>query len=260
MPSFSQRVVLITGAASGIGRQLALNLAGEGACIAALDCNADALAALASELKGNKVAWAVGDVTDRSSLHAAVSQLRERLGPIDVLIASAGIGRETSALAFSAEDIEEIIRVNLIGVSNSIDAVLPEMLKRRSGHLVGLSSLASFRGLPMMAAYCASKAGLNALLDALRVELRPRGIFVTTVCPGWIRTPMTAALAIPANELLDVNRAARIIFQAIHRRQPFVAFPPSAARLLSLLRWLPCSVADGLIARMMRRYTRRGPA
>src|SRR5207245_2000808 len=100
---------------------------------------------------------------------------------IDLLIANAGIGIETSALAFRAEDIEAQIRVNLIGVANSIEAVLPAMLARRRGHLAAISSLASYRGLPKMAGYCASKAGVNALLDAVRVEVRSHGIAVTTI-------------------------------------------------------------------------------
>src|SRR5262245_10235739 len=133
MQSFANRVALITGAGNGLGRQLALALAGEGAAIAAVDRNGDSLAALENDLKGKPVACEVADVTDRSSLRPAVDKLQERLGPVDLLIANAGIGRETSALSFHADDFEEIIRVNLIGVSNSVEAVLNGMLKRRSG-------------------------------------------------------------------------------------------------------------------------------
>src|SRR5947209_64938 len=123
--SFTNRVVLITGAASGLGRQLALNLAGEGAVLAALDLNAAPLETLAGELQGRRLAWAAADVTDLPALRRAVAELEQKLGPVDLLIASAGIGRETSALDFHAEDVEAIVRVNLIGVANSIDAVLP---------------------------------------------------------------------------------------------------------------------------------------
>src|SRR5262249_54383520 len=161
------------------GRQLALTLAAEGARIAALDRQAEGLDALAAELKGKPLACAVADVTDLPGLRAAVARLEGELGPTDLLVANAGIGRETPALTFRAEDIAEQINVNLIGVANSIDAVLPGMRERRRGHLAALSSLASYRGLPLMAGYCASKAGVNALLDALRVELRPLGIAVT---------------------------------------------------------------------------------
>lgn len=254
---FQDRVVLITGAGSGIGRQLARALAGEGALIAGVDLQGEALEKLTSELPSGRAAWAAADVTDRAALRQAVSQLRERLGPVDVLIASAGLGFETSALAYRGEDIETIIRVNLIGVSNGIDAVLPEMIERRRGHLVGLSSLASYRGLPRMAGYCASKAGLNALLDALRIELKPLGIAVTTLCPGWIRTPMTAAVDVPMPDILEVEDAAQRMVEAIRRRRAFLAFPSRSARPIRLLGLLPSRASDWLLGRVLGSLTKK---
>jgi NAD(P)-dependent dehydrogenase (short-subunit alcohol dehydrogenase family) len=256
MSTFANQVVLITGAGSGLGRQLALTLAAEGAAIAAVDLNDEPLAALAKELAGKRIAWAVGDVTDREALRAAVTQVRERLGPIDSLIASAGIGMENSALQFRASDFEAQIQVNLIGVANTVELVLPEMLSRRQGHLVGMSSLASYRGLPRMLGYCASKAGLNALLDGLRVELRSRGITVTTICPSWIRTPLTANVQVPQSEMLDVGEATRLIVEAIRRKRAFYAFPAAAVRQVRLLRWLPCGLSDALTLRGFRKMGR----
>src|SRR5689334_19107464 len=119
---------------------MAVTLAGEGARIAALDLKPDGLTTLAAELNNQGIATAVGDVTDRNSLHAAVRELETRLGPIDLLIANAGIGVETGAVPYNAERIEAQIRVNLIGVSNSIGAVLPGMIERKRGHLVAISS------------------------------------------------------------------------------------------------------------------------
>jgi short-subunit dehydrogenase len=262
MSSFANQVVLITGAASGIGRQLALTLAAEGAAVAAVDLRPEPLTALMAELAGKANAWAVADVTDPTGLNSAVAQLSERLGPADILIANAGIGIETTALNFRAEDIEALVRVNLIGVANSVGAVLPAMLARGSGHLVALSSLASYRGLPRMAGYCASKAGVSALMDSLRFELRPQGIAVTTVCPGWIRTPLTAQFDTPMPAMLEVEDAARRIVKAIRRRRAHVAFPASSAFRVRLLRWLPARWGDWLIGRMLRRlekqHARRG--
>jgi len=248
----SDRVALITGAGRGLGRELARALAAGGTAIAAIDLSREPLAALAGELAPTKVAWAVADVTDRPALRAAVGQLEQSLGPVDLLIANAGIGLETPAVTFPAEAIEAVIRVNLIGVVNTIDAVLPAMVKRQQGHLVAISSLASFRGLPRMAGYCASKAGVNALMDALRVELGGHGISVTTICPGWIQTPMTADLEVPKPHLMEAPEAARRIVAAIRRRQPFYAFPPAAARRLRLLRWLPSAASDWLLYRVVR--------
>jgi NAD(P)-dependent dehydrogenase (short-subunit alcohol dehydrogenase family) len=257
MSSFVNRVALVTGAGSGIGRQLARTLSQEGAAIAAVDLQPEPLESLTAELKGQRVAAAVADVTDRAALGKAVARLREQLGGIDLLIASAGIGRETTALSMCADDIEAQVRVNLIGVANSIEAVLPDMIARRNGQLVAISSLASFRGLPRMAGYCASKAGLNALLEAFRVELKPFGIGVTTICPGWIRTPLTANINVPQSDLMEVEEAARRIVAAIRDRRRFYAFPPRIAWRLRLLGWLPSSAADWVIARALARLGRR---
>jgi short-subunit dehydrogenase len=246
------KVALITGAGSGIGRELARVLSGEGMTIAAIDKNAQGLISLDEELRAHKrtVSWEVADVTDIAGLRGKVAELENRLGPVRLLIANAGIGIETSAAHLQAEDLLALVQVNLFGVANSIAAVLPGMLQRRQGHIVGISSLASLRGLPRLFGYCASKAGVNALLEGLRVEVRRYNIHVTTICPGWIRTPMTDAMKgrIP---LMDVNVAARQIATAIRRRRRFYAFPHSTAWTLLLLRLLPATMSDWLVARMM---------
>jgi short-subunit dehydrogenase len=234
-----------------MGRQLALTLASEGWAIAALDLNEGPLASLAAQIKRTPLAWAAADVTERDALNAAVARFEDELGPIDLLIASAGVGFETSALTYNAADIETLIRVNLIGVSNSIAAVLPGMIERKRGHLAAISSLASYRGLPKMAGYCASKSGVSALLEAIRVEVKPLGIAVTTICPGWVQTAMTAGLDLRNEEVMPVEVAARRILDAVKRRQPFCAFPRWGARRLALLRWLPSSVSDWLLARLL---------
>jgi NAD(P)-dependent dehydrogenase (short-subunit alcohol dehydrogenase family) len=257
MNSFADRVVLITGAASGIGRQLALTLAAEGARIGAIDLQADGLGKLAAELAGKPLAHATADVTDFPALSAAVGRLEGELGPTDILIASAGIGRETSALDLRAEDVADQIRVNLIGVSNSIAAVLPGMRRRRQGHLVVLSSCASYRGLPRMAGYCASKAGVNALMDGLRVELKPLGIATTTLCPGWIRTPLTANIDVPHVNMMTVEAAVRRMVEAIRARRTFLAFPGGTVWQVRLLRYLPLWAGDRLAAQLLRRTQTR---
>jgi len=250
-------VALITGAGSGIGRELARVLAADGMAIAALDKNPQGLASLDEELKVQKrtLSCAVADVTDIAALRAGIADLEGRLGHVQLLIASAGIGIETAALCLKAEDILALVQVNLFGVANSIAAVLPGMLQRRRGHIVGISSLASLRGLPRLLGYCASKAGVNAFLEGLHVEVKPFNIHVTTVCPGWIRTPMTDDLKgkVP---LMEVSVAARHIVSAIRRRKRFYAFPRSDAWSLRLLRLLPAALADRLVARMMAKLER----
>jgi NAD(P)-dependent dehydrogenase (short-subunit alcohol dehydrogenase family) len=258
MTSFANRVVLITGAGSGIGRQMARTLAAEGARIAALDRVPDSLATLADELRrlgvrAERFASASADVTDWASVQAATVELEEKLGPTDLLVASAGIACRSAAEDYQAEAVAEVIRVNLIGVSNSIAAVLPGMRQRRSGHLVALSSLASYHGLPLLGAYCASKAGVNALMDALRVELRPLGIAVTVICPAWIRTPMTDNSQLPPSvKKLEVDVAVARMVEAIRRKKAYLSFPAGALWRMRLLRYLPQPLSDWVAERLLR--------
>jgi len=253
------RAALVTGAGSGLGRQLAVRLAAQGVAIAGLDLRAEGLQTLEQELRarGATAAWEVADVTDAKALGAAVQALEAKVGPVDLLIASAGIGVETSALWFVPETFATVIQVNLVGVANSVAAVLPGMLARRRGQLVAISSLAAYRGLPFMGAYCASKSGLNALMEAIRVEVKPRGITTTIVCPGWVRTPMTAQLKLPIPHMLEVEDAARQILEAVRKGKRFAAFPWGTAWQMRLLRWLPAEVSDWVVSRLMRRLAKQ---
>jgi NAD(P)-dependent dehydrogenase (short-subunit alcohol dehydrogenase family) len=250
-----QSIVLITGAGSGIGRELARTLAREGYAIAALDVCEEGLRSLADELqeRQQRIAWARADVIDPPGLQQAVRALEDQLGPIDVLVANAGIGTETSGLNYNIEVMNRVLNVNLLGVSNSIGAVLPGMIQRKSGHLVAISSIASYRGLPKMLAYCASKAGVNAIMDGLRVELAPHGIHVTTVCPGWIRTALTDQIAGKLDHIMDADVAATEIAYAIRNKLTFYTFPGRMRWSLRLLIALPRPMQDWYISRLMGR-------
>jgi short-subunit dehydrogenase len=248
-------VALVTGAASGIGRAVAVALGQEGARLALLDRSPEGLQTLADELtaRGVSCAFAVADVRQRQEVQTAVRQLSDQLGPVDLLVASAGITGVTLVDDLDVETTESIIAVNLLGVIYTIDAVLPGMLARGSGHIVGISSLAGVRGLPFAAAYCASKAGLSAYLESLRPALWPRGIFVTTVLPGFVQTPlMKGAAAQPPMAMMAPEKAARHILAAILRRRRVAAFPWTTGLMLCYLRWLPPALFDWTMRRVAR--------
>jgi short-subunit dehydrogenase len=227
---------VVTGASSGIGRAVAVELARRGVPVGAVARRADRLADLRRTAAG-RIETEVADVTDRPALAAAVRRLADRLGPIDLLVANAGV---------AGGEVEAVMRVNFLGVVHAIDAVLPTMLARGRGHLVGVSSLAAYKGLPGSAAYSASKAAVNAYLEGLRIELRPRGVAVTCVCPGFVRTEMTADKTHPMPFLMDADRAARRIVSALRRRPAVYDFPKRMRAVMWLAKWAP----DRLIARM----------
>ena len=152
-------------------------------------------------------------------------------------------------------DIEKMYRVNVFGVVYAIEAVLPAMLQRRSGHLAAVSSLAAYKGLPGESAYCASKAAVNSYLEGLRIQLRGRGVAVTTICPGFIKTPMTAVNSFKMPWLLEADEAARRIARALAHRRKVYNFPWQTALMMKLTRWLP----DWVIARSMHEYNENPP-
>ena len=244
---------IITGASSGIGAELARQLAKFGIRVGLTARREAELDALAGSIRaeGGTAFVASGDAADPASFRHALDRLKADLGPIDLMIANAGIGFATPATAFSAEDVDRMVRVNLIGAAYAFAAVLPTMLERNRGHLVGVSSLASYRGLPGSSAYSATKAGLTALLEGMRPELRPRGIAVTAVHPGFVRTPMTAGATHRQPFLMDVEPAARIILRAIERRRRRVDFPWPMTALLRVVQMLPGAIYDRTVVRMI---------
>jgi short-subunit dehydrogenase len=172
-----------------------------------------------------------------------------------LLIANAGVGTPTLLEPMNTPQIERMVRVNLLGVIYSIEAVLPGMLRRGRGHLVAVSSLGAYKGLPGESGYCATKIAVNTYMEGLRIQLRPRGIAVTTICPGFVKTPMTEVNPFPMPWLMDADRAATLMVRAISRRKKVYNFPWQTTLLVKLTRWLP----DWLIARMMRSYDEHPP-
>jgi short-subunit dehydrogenase len=246
--SFANQVVVVTGASSGIGWELAKTLAARQCAVGVIARRQDKLEVLVKEIvaAGGKASWAIADISDRQQTLAAFRSVRDVLGPVDLLIANAGYGVPTTLDPINADEIDATFKINTMGVIYAIEAVLPEMLQRRQGHLAAVSSLASYLGMPGESAYCASKAAVNVYMEGLRVQLRRRGIHVTTVCPGFIHTPMTAHNTFRMPFVMHADRAAQLIVRAIERKKKVYNFPWQTAFLMKLARWLP----DRILARV----------
>jgi short-subunit dehydrogenase len=248
---FADQVAVVTGASSGIGWALARTLAAQRCKVGLVARRRDRLEALAGEIRqsGGTAAVAAADVADRDETLAAIGALREQLGPIDLLIANAGVGSETTLDPVNLDDIERTFQVNVLGVVYAIAAVLPEMLRRSRGHVAAVSSLAAYKGLPGESAYCASKAAVSSYMEGLRIQLRDRGIAVTTICPGFVQTPMVEKEDFRRMPyVMSADDAARRIVRALARRVKVFNFPWQMALLMRLTRLVP----DWVIARFMR--------
>ena len=251
MTLWSNKVVLITGASSGIGRALAVELARRCAAVGLLARRQDLLQEVinAIEAHGGRAVALPADVTDANAVRVAVNALQSEFGPIDLLIANAGVGATTAARQLEPEGVARVFSVNVMGVVNSVTAVIPQMTERGRGQLAVISSLAAYRGLPKSAAYCASKAAISSLFESLRLDLQPQGIDVTIIHPGFIKTPLTAGRQAKLPFLLEVDDAARKIIGAIEKRKKSYAFPWQLAMIVRAGMIMPNSLYDWISSR-----------
>lgn len=242
-----EKVVLLTGASSGIGEALAIEIAKQDAIIGLLARREEMLRELAEkcEAVGGKARIFACDVVDADAVQKSADNLRNEFGKIDILIANAGIsGKSKETQKIEAEAVKKVIDINLIGAVNSVSAVLPQMLERGSGQLVAISSLAGFRGLPKSAAYCASKAGMTALFESIRLDVQHKGVSVTIIHPGFIKTPLTAGRKNKLPFLLELEDAIPMFLRAIEKKKKFAAFPWQLASFVKLGRIFPAWIYD----------------
>ncbi len=236
------KVVWVTGASSGIGRGVAIELVRRGAKVALTSRSSAELQALQLEISnlGGESLVCVADVTNQENLLSAVEKIRNSFGPIDVVVANAGTHIESHPeIEFKTDDYLKLMDINFGGMLRTFGAVVPEMLKQNKGHLVGVASLAGYRGLPRAAAYGASKAAMIHFLESARHHLEKKNIAVTIVCPGFVRTPLTDKNTFDMPFITDVQKAAKIICDGIERKADCVTFPFPFNWIISLVRLLP---------------------
>ena len=255
--SWAGQVAVVTGASSGIGWSLAKRLAAEGCKVGLVARRREQLERLAGEITsaGGTAAFAPADVADREQTLKAIHEVAAALGPVDLLVANAGVGAPTNLDPVNIADVVKMFQVNTLGVVYAIEAVLPEMLRRGRGHLAAVSSLGAYKGLPGESAYCASKAAVNVYMEGLRIQLREKGIAVTTLCPGFVKTPMTEVNDFKMPFLLEADEAARRMVVALKRRRKVYDFPWQTTLMMKATRWMP----DWMVARFMGKYNENPP-
>lgn len=236
--------VWVVGASSGIGAEVARRLADGGARVAVSARNLSALA----EVSGGRMHAERLDVTDPRQVAAAANTVRSALGRIDAVVLSAGYWQQGDPGTLDPEEFAAHLETNLVGASRVIAAVLPDMRATGAGMIVGIASVAGFRGLPGGEGYGASKAGLINLLEALRAGLHDTGVRVQTVCPGFVDTPLTSRNAFPMPFLINDREAARHVLAGLVSERPLVIFPWPMAVLARAARLVPAGLWSRLTA------------
>ena len=252
MTNWNKKIIFLTGASSGIGEGLALELARRGAVLGLVARREDMLRDLARrcEAVGATARMFPADVKDSDSIHASADAFRSEFGHIDIMIANAGVGgNNAETRSLEPDAVKHVIDINLLGAVNSVHAVLPHMLERGQGQLVAISSLAGFRGLPKSAAYSASKAGMTAFFESVRLDVQHKGIDVTIIQPGFIKTPLTAGRANTMPYLMELEDAIPLFIRAIEKKKKFAAFPWQLATLVRAGRIFPAWLYDRIAGR-----------
>lgn len=245
------RLIWITGAGRGIGRALALRLARDGKTVVASARDVESLDSLAREaepLPGRIVSQPL-DVTDRAATARALEAIEAAEGLPDVVVLNAGTHQAMPAARFDAGVFDRLFAVNVGGVVNGLDAIVPRFVARRRGRIAVVSSVAGYFGLPSAAAYSASKAAMIAMCESLRPELAAFGVTVQVINPGFVRTPLTDRNDFPMPFLMEPDAAAERIAKGLDQGRFEITFPRRFAWMLKLIKLLPYPLFFALTAR-----------
>ncbi|WP_224246118.1 SDR family NAD(P)-dependent oxidoreductase [Hyalangium gracile] len=239
------RTALVTGASSGIGRGLSAWLARRGVKVFGAARRMEELEALARELQGQgEIVPVRMDVANAQETREAIRAIDEQCGGLELVVANAAVAPETPGDALDWSALEQILDVNVRGAAATLSAVADRMVSRGAGHLVGMSSLSDVRGMPHNGAYSASKAFLSTFLEGLRVDLAPRGVKVTTIRPGFVKTPGTEGNHFKMPFLLELDDAVDRIGRALLRGVSEHSFPWQAATAARLFQVIPNGLWD----------------
>ncbi|MDI7862626.1 SDR family NAD(P)-dependent oxidoreductase [Rhizobiaceae bacterium n13] len=245
------KVAWITGASSGIGRELALRLARDGWTVAASARNASVLQDLSEAMQDRIHAFPV-DVTDRSAVAATLSLVEETLGEISLAVFGAGTYTRETAETFDTLLIGEMVDLNLMGTVHCLEAVMRRMLPRRRGHIAVMASVSGYTGLPGAAGYGATKAALINMCEALYPELKEKGVQLSLINPGFVDTPLTRMNDFPMPFMISAEAAADHIARGLRAGKFEIAFPWKMALAMKMLSALPARIRFAITRRMLR--------
>jgi short-subunit dehydrogenase len=252
-PSTRPQTIFLTGASSGIGEAFVRLYAQRGAQLGLIARRGDLLEAIAADITPTPAIYAV-DVTDAKAVQSAAADFMARFGVPDVVIANAGVSVGT--LTGEVDDLpvfKKLFDINVLGMVHTFHPFVEPMKAKGAGTLVGIASVAGFRGIPGGGAYSASKSASITYCESLRVELKQTGVSVVTICPGYIRTPMTAVNKFKMPFLIGVDDAVIRFARAIDAKKSFTVIPWTMGLAARVLRVLPNGLYDFLFVRMPRK-------
>lgn len=248
------RNVVIIGASQGIGEALVREYARIGATVVMLSRNVEGMKRIADAVKqdGGKAYYHRCDATDRDSVHDGIAYAKKTVNRIDLAIYNAGTGSPEWIKDFSGQKFDDVMKVNASGMAYLLEALVPVLRKQGGGVIAGVSSLSDVRGYPGSVSYSASKAALTNLLESARIELKPLGIRVITIRPGWVRTALTDRNEFAMPFIIGTDRAARIIRKGIARGRRRIEFPFPVVLVSRLARVMPVRLFDWLIPKLRK--------
>jgi len=251
--NFDNKVVVLTGASSGIGYHLAKLLPKENCSLALVARRKDILDQLVSEIKNPniKINAYQCDVGKRAEVQDTFNEIKNDFGKIDIAFLNAGVSSRKDISNYSSDIADEILNTNTLSIVYFVEQLLPDFLKRKDGMIVGVSSLAESRGFPKSGFYNASKSAASLLLESLRIELKPYNVKVITVKPGFVRTPMTDKNKFHMPFLMDVEKAAKIILNGIKKEKKIIQFPIPTVIGAKVLKFMPDFLFDFLMSKQL---------